>query len=385
MQTIVIKPFYHRGKEVMGLCFKSEVSVNNAVKQIYGARWSKTKNCWYLPCNRGYYTDLCNSTCGLAEIDTRLLKAYLDQKRGFVNDPGRPIHSATVALMQQYPLNEQNLQALVAYRNLLTVKRYSDETIKNYCNSFHQLLRLLGPRNINDISKEQYQSYLLWLVQKKNCSETRLNTIINAIKFYLEKVLGRDKEFYELPRPRMPKKLPDVLAEEEVRRIIKSITNLKHRAIIMTAYSAGLRASEIVNLRIRNVDKWRMTIKVECGKGKKDRYVPYSPLLQEVLREYYIKYRPVEWVFEGAPRTKFCVRSAQEILAAAKINTKVTKKGGLHLLRHSFATHLLEAGTDIRYIQELLGHDDIKTTLRYTHVTPKAIKKIESPLDKLNL
>ncbi len=385
MQTILIKPLHHRGKEVMGLYFNQEISLNNAVKQIKDVRWSRTNACWYLPCNRGYYTSLCVAACGLADIDTRLLKAYLDQKQGFVTDANVPVHRATVALMQQHPLNQQNLQALVAYRNLLTIKKYSNETIKSYCNSFHQLLRLLGSRNVEELSKEQIQSYLLWLVEKRNSSETVLNTTINALKFYFEQVLGRDKAFYDLPRPKMPKKLPDVLAEEEMSAIIKSIANLKHKAIVMTGYSAGLRASEIVNLKIRNIDKWRMTIKVECGKGKKDRYVPYSPVLQEVLREYYIKYRPVEYVFEGLAGERYCVRSAQEILANAKLKTKVTKKGGLHLLRHSFATHLLESGTDIRYIQELLGHENIKTTLRYTHVTPKAIKKIESPLDKLCL
>lgn len=369
----------------MGLIFSSEVSLNNAVKQVEGIRWSRTKGCWYLPCNRGFYTSLCDATCGLAGIDTRLLKAYLHQKRGFVPDANVPIHRATVAVLQQHPLNEHNLNALVAYRNLLTIKFYSQETIKSYCNSFHQLLRLLAARNIEDLTKEQIQSYLLWLAERRKCSETVINTTINAIKFYLEQVLGRDKEYYDLPRPKMPKKLPDVLATQEMTMIIRSISNLKHRAIIMTAYSAGLRASEIVNLRIRNIDKWRMTIKVECGKGKKDRYVPYSPTLQEVLREYYIQYRPVEYVFEGTPGEKYCVRSAQEILSNAKLVTKVKKKGGLHLLRHSFATHLLESGTDIRYIQELLGHESIKTTLRYTHVTPKALKKIQSPLDKLQL
>ena len=247
------------------------------------------------------------------------------------------------------------------------------------------MLRLLGAINIDDLNKERLQSYLLWLVEKKNCSTSHLNTTINAIKFYFEQVLNRDKEYYDLPRPRMTKKLPDVLAEEEVTRIIKSITNIKHKAIIMTAYSTRLRASEIVNLKIRNIDKLRMTIKVECGKGNKDRYVPYSTTLQEVLREYYIKYKPAEYVFEGADGGQYCVRSAQEVLANAKLKTKITKKGSLHLLRHSFATHLLEGGTDIRYIQELLGHENIKTTLRYAHVTPKAIRKIQSPLDKLKL
>lgn len=385
MPTILIKPLFHRGREIMGLYFDPQVSLTNAVKKIKDVRWSRTNECWYLPCNRSYYTDLCSATCGLAEIHTHLLKAYLEQKQGFVTDINLPIHKATVCIIREYPLNEQNLQAMKAYRNMLTVKKYSNETIKSYCNSFHQLLRLLGIRSVEDLSKEQLHSYLLWLVEKRKYSETALNTSINSLKFFYEQVMGRDKEYYDLHRPTMPKKLPDVLATEEMSRIIKSISNLKHRAIIMTAYAAGLRASEVVNLRIRNIDKWRMTIKVECGKGKKDRYVPYSVALQEVLREYYIKYRPIEYVFEGTPGAKYCVRSAQEILANAKLKTKVTKQGGLHLLRHSFATHLLESGTDIRYIQELLGHDNIKTTLRYTHVTPKAIKKIESPLDKLSL
>jgi len=153
----------------------------------------------------------------------------------------------------------------------------------------------------------------------------------------------------------------------------------------MTGYSTGLRAAEIVNLKIRNIDKYRMTIKVESGKGNKDRYVPYSTVLQGVLRDYYSQYKPKEYLFEGVSGGKYCVRSAQEILANAKLKTKVTKKGSLHLLRHSFATHLLERGTDISYIQELLGHENIKTTLRYTHVTPAAIKKIKSPLDNLPL
>lgn len=385
MLTISIKPLHHRGKEVMALYFDADISITNAIRKIKDLRWSSTHQCWYLPCNRHYYNLLYTATSGLAVLDTRLLKVYLEQKQGFVSDVNSPLHRATIVLLQEHPLNQRNLQALIAYRDLLNIKAYSKETIKSYCNSFHQLLRLLGAHNIEDFNKERLQSYLLWMVEKRNCSETTLNTTINSLKFYFEQVLGRERAFYDLPRPKMPKKLPDVLAKEEITSIINSISNLKHRAIIMTAYSAGLRASEIVKLRIRNLDKWRMMIKVECGKGKKDRYVPYSPALQEVLREYYIKYRPADYLFEGTVGEPYCVRSAQEILANAKSKTRVTKKGGLHLLRHSFATHLLETGTDIRYIQELLGHESLKTTLRYTHVTPKAIRKIESPLDKLPL
>ena len=369
----------------MAIYFSPGTALNNAVRKLKNVRWSSTNGCWYLPCNRESYTLLCSAAANLADVDISLLRQYLCQKRGFVTDANLPVHKATTAVIQQHPLSQQNLLALIAYRNLLTVKKYSEDTIRNYCNAFHHLLRLLGAINVDDLNKERLQSYLLWLVEKKNCSTSYLNTTINAIKFYYEQVLQREKEYYNLPRPRSIKSLPDVLAEEEVSNIIQSLTNIKHKAIIMTGYSAGLRASEIVNLKIRNIDKLRMTIKVEGGKGNKDRYVPYSTALQEVLREYYIKYRPKEYVFEGAGGGQYSVRSAQEILANAKVKTKITKKGSLHLLRHSFATHLLEGGTDIRYIQELLGNENMKTTLRYTHVTPKAIKKIQSPLDKLKL
>jgi len=183
MQTILIKPLHHRGKEVMGLYFSAQASLSNAVKKIKDVRWSKTHTCWYLPCNREYYTALCAATCGLAEVDKRLLKEYLDQKQGFVTDVTVPIHKATIAIIQEYPLNEHNLKALIAYRNLLVVKKYSEKTIRNYCNSFHQLLRLLGSHSIEDFDKDRVQSYLLWLVEKRNSSATNLNSTINALKF----------------------------------------------------------------------------------------------------------------------------------------------------------------------------------------------------------
>lgn len=369
----------------MGLNFSAEASLNNAIRKIEGIRWSRTNGCWYLPCNRGYYTSVCSATCGIAEIDTRLLKTYLDQKRGFVSDTNAPIHKSTVTVMLQHPLNEHNLRALVAYRNLLSVKVYSKETIKNYCNSFHQLLRLLGSRNVEDLSKEQLQSYLLWLVEKRNCSETALNTAVNAIKFYLEKVLGRDREFYDLPRPRMPKKLPDVLAEEEVTSLFSNIANVKHRALLMTSYSMGLRVSELVSLKVGDIDSKRMMVHIRLGKGKKDRFVPLSQKVLEVLREYFKVYQPKEFLFEGQSGGQYSTRSAQEVIMSAKAKAKIKKTGSIHGLRHTFATHLLESGTDVRYIQELLGHNNLKTTMRYTHVGQKAIGKIQSPIDKLRL
>ncbi|WP_279298793.1 tyrosine-type recombinase/integrase [Paraflavisolibacter caeni] len=278
-------------------------------------------------------------------------------------------------MLLQFPLNKDNLQAFTQYQELLQLKGYSPQTLKTYCNEFHLLLRLLGKGKVSGMTKEGGRCY----------SATRLNTAINALKFYFEQVLNRGREFYDLPRPKKPKKLPTVLAESEVARIILQTKNLKHRALLMTAYSAGLRVSELVKLRIKDIDPGRMMIHIREGKGGKGRMVPLSQTLLETLRIYYQQYKPGEYLFEGENGGPYSARSAQEILKKAKRWAGIQKKGSIHLLRHSYATHLLEAGTDVRYIQVLLGHNSLKTTLRYTHVSKLKLGSIQSPLDRLKL
>ena len=278
-----------------------------------------------------------------------------------------------------------NLSALTSFQNLLVLKGYSANTIRSYCGAFYKLLRMLGKVPVNSLTKAHIQSYLLWLLQKKGYSETHVHTVINAIKFYFEGVAKRQKEFYDLPRPKKPLLLPDILATVEVENMLKSISNLKHKLLLMTAYSAGLRVSELVVLRLNDIDSKRMMIHIRRGKGKKDRMVTLSLVLLEALRQYVKLYRPKDYLFEGEKGGAYGTRSAQLVLAAAKQKVGIVKKGSIHSLRHSYATHLLEAGTDLRYIQELLGHSSIKTTLRYTHVSMKSIANIQSPLDKLKL
>ena len=247
------------------------------------------------------------------------------------------------------------------------------------------MLRLLEARNIDDLNKNQLQSYLLWLFEKHNYSAANLHTTINAIKFYFEKVLNRNKELYNLPRPKKPQKLPDVMAEEEMTELFTGIENLKHKALLMTCYSAGLRVSELVHLKVTDIDSKRMLIHVRLGKGKKDRFVPLSRKVVEILREYYKAYRPKIYLFEGMNGDAYSSRSAQLVLKQAKAKARIYKQGSVHGLRHTYATHLLEHGTDIRYIQQLLGHNSLKTTMRYTHIAVKSIANIQSPIDRLNL
>ncbi|MGI8952938.1 MAG: tyrosine-type recombinase/integrase [Chitinophagaceae bacterium] len=384
MQTVSLKPLFHKNTELIGIFFNSNKELNNTIKKIKEAKWSSTHSCWHIPCERENYLLLANALSNKAIVETDELKNYLQQRKAVMPAAAKQLHQYTAKMILLHPLSEENLAALSAFKKMLVLKAYSIHTIRNYCNEFHHLLRLLGKKNVSDLAKPQIMSYLLWLIEHERYSETHIHITINAIKFYYEKILNRGVEFYDLPRPKKPFKLPAILAEEEIVLMIKKIENIKHRVMMMAAYSAGLRVSEIINLKIMDIDSKRMMMHIKAAKGKKDRMVPLSKKLLETLREYYKVYRPKNYLFEGQYGGAYSTRSAQLILQHAKTKAGIRKNGSIHSLRHSYATHLLESGTDIRIIQKLLGHNSIKTTMRYTHVSKKDIGKIESPLDKLN-
>ena len=271
------------------------------------------------------------------------------------------------------------------YIETLKLKNYSEPTIKTYRLHFQRFLNYCHKMEIENITHEQIRQYLLYLIEERNYSASSQNQAINAIKFYYEKVLGKPVEKYYVPRPRKPKTLPEVLSEEEVTKILKQIHNLKHKSIIYLIYSAGLRLTEAVYLKISDIQSDRKQIFIRSAKGNKDRYVILSETIITLLREYYKIYKPKEWLFEGKPGEQYSKRSIQSIFKRAVQRSGITKHATIHTLRHSFATHLLEHGTDLRYIQELLGHKSSRTTEIYTHVTHTARNKIVSPLDNLNL
>jgi site-specific recombinase XerD len=271
------------------------------------------------------------------------------------------------------------------FEKTLKLKRYSENTVKSYKSHFSKFLAYYTGHAPEQITDEQIRAYLLYLVTKKNVSTSYQNQVINAIKFYYEKVMGRPTSTYYLQRPKKEKKLPVVLSEEEVGKILRQIINLKHKCIIYLLYSAGLRLSEVINLKISDIDSSRKVITIKGAKGKKDRISLLSDAVLALLREYYKQYKPKEWLFEGQKGGKYSPKSVQNIFKKALNNSKINKNATVHTLRHSFATHLLERGTDLRYIQELLGHSSSKTTEIYTHVTKKGLDKIVSPLDNLNI
>jgi site-specific recombinase XerD len=247
-----------------------------------------------------------------------------------------------------------------------------------------QLLLALKDIPADDLKPEHLKRYLVYCYEKLGLKENTLHSRINAMKFYYEQVLAREKFFWEIPRPKKHLILPKLLNEKELSRLFNSLANKKHKALLFTAYSAGLRVSEIVNLKIKDIDSDRMQIFIKKAKGKKDRYVSLSPVLLDILRSYFKTYKPRIWLFESEySGSAYPVRTVQQIFANAKRKAGITKDVGIHSLRHSFATHLLEKGVDIRYIKDLLGHFDIKTTERYLHVARQKLVNIVSPLDDL--
>lgn len=285
-----------------------------------------------------------------------------------------------------------NSKVLPDYRScpegfLLKMKelRYSERTIQTYKSLFEEFINYYHHKDIEQIDEPMIVDFLRYLVIERKISLSYQNQSINAIKFYYERVLGGQRKIYLIDRPRREQGLPVVLSEEEVKLILNAPKNLKHKAILMTIYSGGLRISEAINLKIEDIDSQRMQVHVVQAKGKKDRYTLLSYRLLEILRDYVREFRPKLWLFEGPSGTQYSDRSIQTILKSALLKTNIRKHVTVHTLRHSFATHLLENGTDLRYIQTLLGHDSSKTTEIYTHVTTKGFDKIQSPLDRLNL
>jgi site-specific recombinase XerD len=265
----------------------------------------------------------------------------------------------------------------------LKTRRYSVSTQKVYYAMFRQFLAYVYPMPLHQVGSRTVINYHLELIQTKKISHSYQNQSINAIKFYLEQVLGQEAKGYELERPNKPQKLPDVLSMEEVMMILKATPNIKHKAMLTTLYSAGLRIGELLNLRLTDIDSQHMRLWVREGKGVKDRLTVLSEALLKLLRIYYKAYRPKVYLFEGPDGKPYSASSVRKILNRSAKKAGIRKHIKPHTLRHSFATHLLEQGTNLRYIQTLLGHTSAKTTEIYTHVSSKKLEEVKSPLDMM--
>lgn len=269
------------------------------------------------------------------------------------------------------------------YKKLLTIKRYSYRTIKAYSNALKDFLSYFPNMEAENINPDLIENYINSLVYQKNISQAYQKILVGAIKLFYNELLRKNYKLNYLYPNRPERKLPVILDKTEVQLLLNSVENLKHKAILSMIYSAGLRLNEAIEMKVSDIDSSRMLIKIVKGKGKKDRYVMLSEKLLLLLREYYKEYKPKEYLFEGQKGGKYSTRSVQAIFKVALRKANIPKKASVHTLRHSFATHLLESGTDIRIIQQLLGHNSIKTTQIYTQVSNSNISKVKSPLDSI--
>jgi len=352
------------------LYLKYEKSVIKFIRTLPYAKWSNELLCWFVPHSEEILKKISEH---FAVLDFRM--EYREEKSKKLSNGLKPSDS----------FRPKFRECPKEYEEKLLLKRYSPNTIKTYKGCFVDFINYYQEKELVEITEGEIKNYMMHLVEERNVSESYQNQAINAIKFYYEKVLGGDRKYYNIDRPFKPKKLPIVLSEEEVKRIIKSIDNLKHRCMILLIYSGGLRISELVNLKIQDIDSKRMMIHVKGAKGKKDRMTLLSEKVLVQLRQYFKEYKPKEYLFEGQLGGVYASRSLQEVFQNACRKAKIVKQATVHTLRHSFATHLLENGTDLRYIQELLGHESSKTTEIYTHITTKGMENIKSPLDNLDL
>lgn len=266
--------------------------------------------------------------------------------------------------------------------NEMKFRRLSESTIKSYVNSVNGLAEFYNIP-LEQISNEEIQDYLLYLQEERGLAWNTCNIAASGLLFFYNVVANRDTKL-NLPVRKHKQSLPEVLSQPDVELLLNSVSNMKERIILMTAYSAGLRVSELVNLRFNDIDSQRMTIRIVDSKGNKDRYTILSSKLLKTLRNYYLCSKPENYLFPSKDlEKKISTVTAQRIYTKTKIKAKITKGKGIHTLRHSFATHMYESGVDIRIIQKLLGHKSIQSTLIYTHISHKLIEKVKSPLDSI--
>lgn len=283
------------------------------------------------------------------------------------------------------PLNPEHKEALVHYQSYMEAMRYSDNTVCTYINALHVFFAHTNDKALNDITTADIEHFNEQYIIKNGLSASYQNQVVNAIKGFYRRYNNTTFFLDKIERPRRPFKLPVVFSLEEVERLLNSIPNVKHRIMLTLIYSSGLRSGELINLRIEDVDSERMVIHLHQAKGNKDRVVPLAPSALDLLRTYYRMYKPKEYLFNGLGQLQYSSTSLQKVFREAVKRARIKKKCTLHTLRHSYATHLLESGVNLRYIQELLGHGSPKTTQIYTHVSSEASRKVISPLEKLNL
>lgn len=364
---------------VVKIVFEYHQEIHHKLKNETTARWSSTLNSWYILKDEFHLGHFFESLKGLAYIDYSALK---QNKTG--NPPEPKIQRESVAMHKSRQLSEETARQIAAFKGWMEQKRYSENTIKTYTDAIQTFLKYYHLKDAADITNADLVEFNRNYILANGYSSSFQNQVVNAVKLFYSRTHIRRFEIEKVERPRKEHKLPNVLGKEEVAAILNAPVNIKHRAMLSLIYACGLRRSELLNLKPADIDSNRGLLIIRQSKGNKDRVVPISGKVIEMLRTYYKAFKPEMWLFEGqTPRMQYSEASLAKVLKASCAKAKIKKPVTLHWLRHSYATHLLENGTDLRFIQELLGHKTSKTTEIYTHVSTKSLQKIKSPFDDL--
>jgi len=373
--TLTIYHIKINNERCIGLSFSHRPDVLKCVESIPYIQYDDDKDVYYLLNSRTNLKNLYSHTKG---------KVWVAGET-FYNRKHKNIGSNPIAENVEIKSNPKHVRAIPqSYIDKLKLKRYSENTARTYCNLFGRFINYFLEIPVDRIDEQNIQEYLIHIINEGRSSSYQ-NQMINAIKFYYEVVLGMPNRFYNVERPRKQKKLPFVLSLEEISLMIKSTNNIKHKCIISLLYSAGLRRGELLNMELADIMSDRMLIRIRSAKGNKDRMSILSPHLLMDLRVYFKEFRPKKYLFESPDGEKYSETSVANIVKKASYKAGIANNVTAHTLRHSFATHLLESGTDLRYIQGLLFLESSKTTEIYTHIATNVIKDIKSPLDSLNL
>ena len=347
----------HNDQGIIKLIFDYDTDVIRRIRAISGAHWSRAMRCWYV-------ADQPQKIVALQNLGIKI-----EQKN--VSD--------SIA-------NDVNARLLIRFFDYMKTKRYSARTINSYVECLRIFLNYHSSKHYLEIDNNDVAAFNRDYILKQKFSATYQGQFINTLKLFYEKIPRKKIIIEHLERPRQGSPLPNVLSKEDVAKLLVSTENVKHKAILSVIYACGLRRSELLNFHIIDIDSKRNVINIRHAKGDKDRIVPLSNKILSLLRDYFKQYKPKIWLFEGqVAGTQYTATSINHIFQRAKKKANITHPCTLHTLRHCYATHLLEAGTDIRYIQALLGHKHSKTTEIYTHVTTKSIQKIKSPFDDLDI
>lgn len=371
-KQITLRHLLIKNQKCIGIQFYPDKVIQALIKQLPNPKWSEQFQMVYLTNGKKNLDAIFSTFKGVAWVDTR----YFFKEK--------PIHknreAPNIDSLKNRILRKDYRACPNEYLQKLELKKYALNTVKTYVACFEAFINHYKEFELLEINEQHIRSYLQKLIQDGK-SNSYINQAVNSIKFYYEVVLNMPNRYYYIERPRKENKLPKVVSKEEVLSLIKATKNIKHRCIVSLLYSAGLRRSEILNLKISDIDSKRMLIRIEAAKGYKDRMTLLSESVLKDLRIYFKEYKPKNWLFEGPKGEQYAATSVVKIIKKSSRIAGIKRNITPHILRHSFATHLLEAGTDLRYIQALLGHNSSKTTEIYTHVATSAFNSIKNPLD----